>query len=124
MGLDRLHLKAQLNTNILSLTTIQQLASEEGILLAARRESLLAVEALAAVVMSDIRMIMIKTLRIHLPRGCKTADDAVSLLKGFNTTASLDDLAHELVSHDHTRRTRFNATIDMQITNLEPALVQ
>lgn len=84
---------------------------------------MLAVEALAAGIMSDIRMIMIKTRRIPLPRGCKTADDAVSILKSLHITASLDDLTHELVSHDHTRRARFNATIDMQITNLTPALV-
>jgi hypothetical protein len=41
--------------HVLGLSTVQALTSEESALLAARRESLLAVEALAAILMSEMQ---------------------------------------------------------------------
>ena len=80
---------------VLGLATVEDGAPEELALLAARREPLLAVEALSAV-------------------DREGRHDQVAFLDGFDVRACFDYLARELVAHDEARWRRLVASEDVQ----------
>lgn len=52
----------------------------------------------------------------YVPGSRKGANHTVTFLQRRHSAANLNNLAHELVAHDVSRRTRLNATVCMQVT--------